>query len=70
MQGEMQMKEYTKVTVYIKNFHYEDERINDEKKIARLIKNHIAHLGESIVYYEKRDENLSLCKRLLRAMGG
>lgn len=66
----MDRKTTTKVTVYIDKCHFQDEYITDEKKIARLIKNHLAHLGNTKIYYEKRNENISSFQKLMRAFSG
>jgi hypothetical protein len=66
----MDRKTTTKVTVFIDKCHFQDEYITDEKKIARLIKNHLAHLGNTKVYYEKRYENISSFQKLMRSLSG
>lgn len=59
-----------KFTVYTTDrIFYGDEYIQDEQRIARIIKKHLSHLGDITIYYEIRNENLSWWKRLLRSLG-
>lgn len=69
MDKEYTSKQYTKITIYIRDCHFNDENITDEKQIAQLIKDHIAHLGESTIYYERRYKSLSWWQKLLKSLG-
>lgn len=40
-----------KITIYVDKIYYKDEEITNPKLIARVIKNHITHLGNIEVYY-------------------
>ena len=67
---EMDRKTTTKITVYIDKCCFQGVRYTNEKKIARLIKNHLAHLGNTKVYYEERYENVSPFQKFIRALSG
>ena len=59
-----------KVTVYIENVFHDEKEVTDPKEIARLVKDHISHLGKIEVYYEIPFNMLPWWKQILRSMAG
>ena len=58
-----------KLTIYIDNVFFNEEEVTDPKEIARLVKNHIAHLGKVDLYYEIPYDQLKWWQKILRMMG-
>lgn len=46
------LQNQTKLTVTLEKVSYDHKKVEDPKEIARLVKNHIAHLGKVEVTYE------------------
>ena len=59
-----------KVTVYIDNVNFDHKEVTDPKEIAKLVKNHIAHLGKVEVYYEIPYDQVSWFQKLVRSIAG
>ena len=54
-----------KITVEIDNMFFDEEKIDDIAEIARIIKNHLSHLGHVRVFYEKPFKELSWWRKAL-----
>lgn len=48
----VRLQNQTKLTVTLEKVFHDDKKIEEPEEIARLVKNHIAHLGKVEVTYE------------------
>ena len=58
-----------KLTIYIDTVFSGHKEVTDPKKIARLVKDHIAHLGKVSIYYDVPYDQLKWWQKWLRVMG-
>lgn len=59
-----------KLTVYIDNVFHEEEEVTDPKEIAKVVRNHITHLGKVKVYYRTPLDDMTWWEKLLFYMSG